>query len=366
MALTSNTGILTVADAASGFTWYPAAPSGGTYSWAALPNTAMSSAPPSPVPPGNTGPSSKVVAWVGHAIDTRNSTIWSAMNGGHADYGGNEVMRLITESNSPGWSQVKASTPNAQILFGQQYNSDGSPSSVHSYYGHLFNETDNRIMVIGGAFYDPNGGETFNMNSFNTVSNTYSANGTHPDIADPGSGEKYAFARDPRNDNIYAFGGFQVRRWTRSSNSWSVVLSSGGPNCYETTCAYDTARNRVFVVGSGTYTNSAHYNVDGTMVRTNVQLGGAAAGTVGGSSQGGMVYVPSLDSYLLRLSGSGGTVYRIDASTFSCTSLTTTGGTGIPATQNGPFTKFHYAPRVKCCIYVPSYTGNAWALRVDA
>jgi hypothetical protein len=359
MSLISNTGTLTITDGS--YTWVPTT----VGQWIAISGTAMSSAPPVPNPaPGNTGPQSKVIAWNSFAIDTRDSKIRSVANGGHADYGNNEVNLLTLETNSPAWTQEKASS--SSIQFGQVYNNDGSPSSRHSFFGELMNETDGRVMLLGGAYYDSAGGETFKMDSYNIVAKTYNAAGTHPDITNPGSGEKYAFCRDPRNDNIYAVGGFVVRLWTRSTNTWSVPLSSGGPNCYNHASAYDTTRNRVFVVGGGTYVVAAHFNTSGTMARTNVTLTGTVASTIAGSTMGGMVYVPSLDAYLLRLDGSGGTVYQINASTFACTTFSTTGGTSVPATQNGPYTKFTYAPRLKCCIYIPQYSGNCWALRVEA
>src|SRR4029079_191699 len=55
----------------------------GVGQWTQIPNTHMSSVEPSPVPAGNTGPNSKVIAWTSFVIDPRDSTVYSPANGGH-------------------------------------------------------------------------------------------------------------------------------------------------------------------------------------------------------------------------------------------------------------------------------------------
>jgi hypothetical protein len=77
-----------------------------------------------------------------------------------------------------------------------------------------------------------------------------------------------------------------------------------------------------------------------------------------------MFYVPAFDRFLVRKAGAGATVYMIDPENFEVTTLATTGGDSIPATQNGPYNKFLYAPRLGGAVYVPSYSGNAWFLRL--
>jgi hypothetical protein len=46
------------------------------------------------------------------------------------------------------------------------------------------------------------------------------------------------------------------------------------------------------------------------------------------------------------------------------TTFATTGGASIPSTQNGPFNKFLYVPNLRGAVYVPTYEGNAWFLRL--
>jgi hypothetical protein len=102
------------------------------------------------------------------------------------------------------------------------------------------------------------------------------------------------------------------------------------------------------------------YDPDGNTFTQRTLTGTALSAT----TEDGMVYVPSLDAFLLRQSGSGGTVYRINASTFAVSSQTTSGGASVPATLNGPFNKFIYVPNLSGCVLVPTYTGNAWFLKV--
>jgi hypothetical protein len=54
----------------------------------------------------------------------------------------------------------------------------------------------------------------------------------------------------------------------------------------------------------------------------------------------------------------------IDPDTFAVTQLATTGGGSVPSTLNGPYNKFLYVPRLGGAVYVPSYSGNAWFLRL--
>jgi hypothetical protein len=202
-------------------------------------------------------------------------------------------------------------------------------------------------------------GDAFNLNT-----NSYSASGALPNILATlnNVGGAYAVCSNPNNGDVYFFGNFAAARYNRSANTMSTLSSSTsvyGRNCAS---AFDTTRNRIFVVG-GDNPTSHTWDTSGSAF-TSRTLSGAAASAVQGVSAGGMVYIPSRDSFLLRSDASGGTVYEINASTFVCTTFATTGGGSVPSTQNGPHNKFLYAPRLRSVIYVPAYSSNAWILRV--
>lgn len=326
--------------------------------WGAIPGTNLSAVPPSPVPNGNTGPSSKIVAWTSFAIHPTTSKVYSVANGGDLDYSGNEVNLLDLSVDSPAWSEILAPTAAADVVSVATHYNDGRPTSRHTYYGVATNVTDDRIHLIGGVVY---GGQTGAAHdSYNIGANSYTTASTHPNVsATVRNLSAFACCRDS-SDNIIAWGNNVIERWLQSTNAWTQ-LRTGAPLGYGAASAWDSTRSRMFILG-GTQADSDTY-APGTDTLAAQTLTGAEAANVLGTGNG-MVYVPSLDAYLLRKSGSGGAVYKIDASTFECTDFGTTGGASIPATSNGPYNKFLYAPALGVVVYCPSYTGNAWALKV--
>jgi hypothetical protein len=312
------------------------------------------------VPSGNTGPSSKIIAWTSFVADTRTSKVYSVANGGHSDYAGNEVDELDLEREAPVWTQKLAPTPNGQIANGSYYG-DGRPTSRHTYYGATLDTFDDRIMLFGGAHWS-DGGALNTVDSYNIGSNSYSPQGTHPNL--PNSNHAF-FAADPATGNLYAvFSPSDFRRWNRATNTWSQPGAAGSAptaGLYQA-AATDTTRNRILFAGGS---NSAHslYNI-ATNTFTQINFTGANGATVTSMQQAALVYVPALDRFLVRMSGAGGTVYQIDPATFEVTTVATAGGGSVPSTQNGPFNKFVYVPRLGGAVYVPSYTGNSWFLRL--
>lgn len=171
----------------------------------------------------------------------------------------------------------------------------------------------------------------------------------------------YAFAvcKDSRNGSIYLFGNFQIARWSPTTNLLSVLTTTGGIYANETACAFDSLRNRFFLVGGKQAEHHTYSPDTGTL--TPVTL----SGMTGSVSHGdlAMHYVPALDTFLVRGADAGGAVATVNPSTFEVGSFPTTGGASIPGTLNGPFNKFLCTPRLRGCVYVPTYDGNAWFLR---
>ena len=338
-------------------TWVP----GSVGAIAQIPNSAMSSSPPSPVPPGNTGPQSKVIVWTSFTIDPRDSSVYSVANGGHHDYAGNEVSKLTTETNSPGWSMPRAPSNVGTPPDDVDYYSDGRPTSRHTYYGATFNpySSAGQVMLWGGGRWG-NGQFGDRGDAFNLSTNDYSAAGSFPNIGSQlnNVGGAYAVCADTLTGDVYFFGNFFAYRWNRAANTMTTLSSSTSVYGRNAASAFDSRRGRVFVVGG----DNAHHDTWDTAGSsfTSRALTGAAASAVLGVVAGGMVYVPSRDSYLL-CEGSAGTVYEINAGTFACTTFASFG----VGTQNGPYNKFLYAPRLKGVIYVPEYGTNCRFLRVE-
>ncbi len=329
--------------------------------WHQIPNTSMSGIEPSPRPPGNTGPASKVIAWTSFVVDTRTSKVYSLANGGHYDYAGNEVDELDLERPQPVWAARLGPTPNAQITGCGSYYADDRPTSRHSYYGVTLNEFEDRIMLFGGGIWCANGTTHTAISSYNISANTWSPSTAHDHIPVIFAGVP-AYSRDPFTGNVYVSRNFAFGRWNRSTNTFTNLTPGGsGPAGDGAMSAMDTTRGCILFLGGPAA--SRHYYTLSTNAWTQVTLTGPNAADVSGAGKAAMVYVEAIDRYLIRLGGAGGTVYQVHPSTFEVTVFATTGGASVPSTQNGPYNKFLYAPRLRGIVYVPSYSGNVWFLR---
>jgi hypothetical protein len=332
--------------------------------WGQIPNTALSSVDPSPMPAGNFSPTNaaaKVGAWTSFVVDTRTSKVYSVANGGHNDYSGNEVDELNLELDQPAWTQRLAPTPSGSLSNCQSYYADNRPASRHSYYGVTLDIVNDRIMLFGGAHWCVGGGFHSAVSSYNIGSNTYNGPGTHPNV--PGTADVSAYSIDPSTGDVYGVVFSAMRRWNRATNTWTILNPSGtSPNGVETMSAMDTTRRRILFVG-GTSGDNHVYTLQGNTVMA-ITLTGPNAASIANAVKGSLVYVEAFDRYLVRLGAAGATVYMIDPQTFEVTTLGTTGGGTIPLTQNGPYNKFLYVPRLGGAVYVPSHTGNAWFLRL--
>jgi hypothetical protein len=332
--------------------------------WRQIAATAISSAPMAVQTypgVGYTGPASKVVAWAGFAVDTRDSSIYSPANGGHMDYAGNEVNRLRLSDNAPAWTEPRAATPAGQTVQNTSHYADGRPTSRHNYYGAMVNEQRNRTMVFSGARWG-DGGSLFNLDGFNLASNDWDGARTYPDGpgADLGPYNGWGTVANKANGDFYVFASFKVLRWNNASNTWSRLLSNAPMYGQYSATAIDTKRNRVLVLG-GDSGDQAYFDL-ATNTATRIALSGAQAGAVMGSGNG-MVYDPLLDAYLLRTEAAGGTIYRIDPATFAVSVLAVTNGSQIPPSTNGVWTRFLYVPKLKGVIYFPAFSSNAWFVR---
>jgi len=333
--------------------------------WIQIPNSALSAAPISvqtyPSLSG-TGPQSKEIAWTGFSIDTRDSSVYSAANGGHNDYAGNEVNRIRLSDNAPGWTEPHASTPVSQITASASRYADGRPTSRHSYYGSVFNEARGRAMVFAGARYG-DGYMTGAVDGFNPSTNDWDMSAGFKDV--PGAftnSQGSALAIQKSTGNVYTFSNWSIDRWSSSSNTWTNLNNNSSIYGQGAASAVDTTRNRILLVGGQ---NGEHSYFDiATNTVTTVSFTGAGASALTGTGNG-LVYDPLLDAYLFRTSAAGGTVYRIDAQTFAVDTLTTTNGSGVQASTNGVWTRFMYVPQLKGVAYFPAYSSNGWFLRTN-
>jgi hypothetical protein len=331
--------------------------------WRQIASSALSSAPRAVAVGGNTGPQSKVIAWTSFTIDTRDSSVYSVANGGHSDYAGNEVNRVRLLDGAPTWTEPRPSTPSSQTTQSTAYYADGRPTSRHTYYGAIMNESRNRAMVLGGAQWG-NGFMLSTMDGFNLGSNDWDAASSYPNApseftAAGGS----AVTQNRATGDIYVFASYAVARWSSASNTWTRLLTNVATYGQYAASAMDTKRNHILVVGGQTNDRGLYDMASNTM--SNVTFTGPNAADMTGDTGNGMVYDPGLDVYLLRKAGAGNTIYRINAQTFYVDTLPNTNGASIPSAINGVWNRFLYAPQLKGVIYFPSYDGNAWFIRTS-
>lgn len=329
--------------------------------WVEIPNSVILT--PNPEPAGNTGASSKIDKWCSLAVDRRTSKVYSVGGGGHNDYAGNEVDCLTLETETPSWANLVA--PSSSVQVNQNYYNDGKMSARHSYYGVVVDEARDRIMIIGGAVYG-DGNFTRDVACYSISSNAYLSDGTVPDFPSGIASEQgSAVCLNPLTGDIYKAMFDEYCKYTHSSNSWSEITPSGtGPSGHESMSAMDTTRGRVLFAGGGN--DDAEYLNLSTNAWVGVTFSGAQAAAAA-ASQAGMFYCEATDRYYIRQDASGGAVAVVHPTTFAVTALSTTGGAGIPATDDdggGVYNKFLYVPRLRGAIYVPLGSDNAWFLRL--
>lgn len=332
--------------------------------WRQINGTSLTSVEPRPMPAGYA--SSKIEAWTGLALDIRNGTVYSAANGGHGDYAGNEVNKISLQDDMPKWLEVSAPSPASSVLQNVEYYADGKPTSRHSYYSHIYIEQRNRVMHFGvGARYG-NGYSGKSVDGFNSLTNMWDPAGTYPSIPNSNGGYIIGDARaeDPATGDVYIFGEYTLIRWNQSSNTYTTLLSNQATLGYYASASFDTKRNRILLRGGANGTKAYIYDVGTSKLSAVIFSGAAAAEAQQGDSEG-LTYEPTLDCYLLRKSTAGGSVIRIAADTLTATILSTNGGDTLPTPTNGVYTRFQYVPTLGGVFYYSNYRANIWFLRTN-
>lgn len=332
--------------------------------WRQIEGTAMASAPMAVRTHPKlsySGPKSKVIAWTGFALDTRDSSLYSAASGGHMDYAGNEVNRLALGDDAPKWTEPRAATPVEQVVLNAAYYADGRPTSRHSYYGTWVDELRGKVMLVGGSRWG-DGSSPGAMDGYDIAKRDWDKAGTYAVPGkqfDPLIGS--AIVDDRRSGDAYAFSNWKINRWDSAGNRWEQLVANSKVYGQYSAAALDTRRGRIFVLGGSANAHSTFEPSEKKLVE--VPISGPAADALLRGRGNGMVYDPLLDAYLVHTGAAGGSIHRIDAQSFALDALPVTGGASQPATANGVWRRFLYVPKLKGVVYVPLYEGNVWFLR---
>lgn len=122
--------------------------------WSMPVSNTLDAVKPIPLPPGDHA--TICTAWTGGCVDQSRGEFILAANGGHGDYGGNEVYSCEVRSDSPAWkrltepSQAAGGTDAKNSSMGY---ADGRPRPVHGWHRCCFGADRVWYAGIDGAFY---------------------------------------------------------------------------------------------------------------------------------------------------------------------------------------------------------------------
>jgi hypothetical protein len=357
--------------------WVAALP---LWQWYQIPNTALSSVAPSPQPSGNTGPQSKLYAWCGATLKRSGSVYMLGAAGGHNDYGGNEVNALTLNTAVPAWTQLRAPTPNSQILgngTAYQFYADSRPSSTHTYYATQFFDAQNRMVVFpspgytGPASGSPPGGWGIYTGdvyfySYNLNTGDWDAPGTLTNFPSSGDFTACLCVKHQTTEDVYYSRNYssQFWRYRPSTNTWTQ-LSTNARNPWYAAAAIDPTRNRIFTFGSYDPTGPSVIDLNGNSVAAS--FSGQNADLVV-SQYPGAIYDEANDRFLgFFYSGGQIAVRRIHPTTWVVDTPTMT-GTPPPTRDelsngNGIQNSVQYVPELKGFVVAVRYTSNVYFVR---
>jgi PKD repeat protein len=366
-------------------TWAASAPA---WEWIDIPNSRLSDTPPTVVSAGN--PQNKLYGYTGAALKRRGSVYMLGASGGHTDYAGNEVNTLTAGSAAPAWSEVKSSTPLAQLYYNSPYYADHRPGAAHTYHAAHYNYTLDSLIVymrtgVSGGFpgvtEPPSSGwpyvstdgwsKVFRFERKDWVLGNepnlpvpYNSvfgglNGVNTDVA-------LGFV-DPKTDNYFMSGGSGGGWWkfTVATKTWATTGGGNRSPWYAGT-AVDWTRERVWVVGGFAPSAPILYNYTGT---TSFPVTYTGDGVASLTFQGGYpaaVYDPKNDTYLAFFQDGTGSIKcrRVQIATLAVSTPVMTGN--IPGDRpQGIHNSVQYSEELEGVIATPSYTANARFMRIN-
>lgn len=362
--------------------------------WYSIPNTALSSVVPSPVPLGFS-PSAKINAWNGACLKRSGSVYMLGAAGGHNDYGGNEVNSLVLNVDTPGWTELRGPTTNSMIINGSEDGTppnntptqlylDGRPSSTHTYHSTQFIDALNRMVVFSSPGYSGASGaatpsgwgrKTDQINhAFNVLAGDWDIPSSIADFPVTGDFTSQLCVKHPYSDDVIvsknygsgATGG--LYKWKAATNTWARMTTNARSVWY-CGAAIDPKRNRMLIAGGYASGSPAEVRSTSTGEKQPVSFTGAWASTSNLSAYAAVEYDEALECYwtLDLFSSDGGATYqprffKVDAATWNVTQPTAT-GTGPIARQNGFHNSLRYVPELRGLVIADAYNGNVKFMR---
>lgn len=351
-----------------------------------IPNSALSSCPPTVSTGFGGSPSAKIDAYCGAAYNRLTGDYTLHAQGGHLDYAGNEDNAINVFADAPGWVEWRPSSPGSAVYRDTEYYADLNPAARHSYSLHHW------VPSLGKCFLMPTGGYAggpaypsdwpYKLGRvgaiFDRATKTYADPTTIAPY--PGTGDPYAALcfQDPVTELIYYSNNFGdgFYRYSPFANTWTKLSSMAKAPWYVSS-AVDHARGRALVVGGYDVTAPSIVPLDGSTATFANLTGPNAADFTFGVSSGtvtlpAIVYDEANDCYLMFINKAGIIDnYRVNAATMYADkpvrtgiipqSRRQTGGTDV-----GIYNSIQYVPSIggmSGVIGTTGYTTNMFFLR---
>ena len=325
------------------------------------------------LPTGGSGSKPGICAFSGAAFNEVTSELILAAQGGHSDYGGNEVIKFSLNQGTPGWTLLKAPYPTPPYtLNGAAYYPDGTPSSRHGYGDCGYCPEFDRVMLFGASsVYQQSGGNGFDtVDGFSLTSKVWDAQGTWPSTTGLHSSGGNMFTVRDYMGNFWKCGNpdGKLRRWNLADASWTLLAGVGNSISGGHPFVYDPKRHIIFrlphVEGAGFHDLSS-----ATAAFTPVTLNdpnGFLNDCAPGGNPYAVEYCPERDSYLVVQSQTTN-IYEVDATSYVVSAFALS---GVPPTAGTAgfglyFGRFRHVPALSGFVLMTAATNNIGFFRVS-
>lgn len=340
------------------------------WQWVRIPGSDLSSVRPARPVPGDLR--NRINAWNGLAADVHHNRLFSAGNGGHADYSGNEVYSIDLSVDSPGWRMLREPSAPEHIVRAlvdgvrHDYYLDGRPSSTHTYYALNYLVSHDAIFKFGaGSLWGSGNEANWKTDVFSLKANDWQPPGSWPDVIpeEPSGRDATAasICMNPMTDEVY-IAARGLRRFDPATGTFSYLRARWPQNSsatYARGCAVDPVRKRVVYFGDAynVPTGGLVYDVAINKISAISFSGEAAAEITKGASFAW--YEPQLDRFLLK-TNIADRVYAIDPVSFEVSRVPTVGGEEMPNAANGVQSRWQRFPNLGGYAYYARHGDGLW------
>ena len=329
-----------------------------TLGWYQIPNTALApNCPNDSTIHGNTGCTSVISTWSGGAADTKRNRliIWG---GGHTDYYGNEVYEM--DFNSLTMSRVTGWTTNPNVSPGTETQSDGRPTSRHTYYNLAYIPNLDKMFSFGGALAgNPSFGSTATW-MFDQPSLTWARK--DPTKGGPPNGQPglTVTVYDPNTSLVFVEDLSNLWSYNYSTNTYTQLGPVNGVD-YHQSGVIDPTRKLLFLVGGPGQFWAINIAPGSNYALQNWSSQVTGCSALSNAAYPGLAF-DSKQNLVVGWAG-GNTAYQFNPDTKTCTPVTFTGGPGGQQ-PNGTNGRFAYLPLLNLFVLVNDWQQNAYSLRL--